>query len=80
MDFEKRKNSAFSKNEKICWRYHHFTHVYQKSWSYAILFLRYGTDGLVNFHFRQFFALLPPNNPENENFKKMKKMPEDIII
>ena len=28
---------------------------------------------VVNFHFRQFFALLPPNNPENENFKKMKK-------
>ena len=25
----------------ITWRFHHFTQVYQKSWSYAILFLRY---------------------------------------
>ena len=24
------------------WRYHHFTHVYQNSCSYALLFLRYG--------------------------------------
>ena len=30
------------KNEKICWRYHHFTHVYQKSQSYDVWFLRYG--------------------------------------
>ena len=22
----------------------------------------------------------PPNNPENENFEKMKKMPVDVII
>ena len=28
---------------KNTWRYHHFIQVYQKSWSYAILFLRYGT-------------------------------------
>ena len=31
-----------SKNEKKSWRYHHLTQVYQKSWSYAIMFLRYG--------------------------------------
>ena len=30
------------KNEKNTWRYHRFTQVYQKSWSYATLFLRYG--------------------------------------
>ena len=35
------KNQIFLKNEKT-WRYHHFTIVYQESWSYAILFLRYG--------------------------------------
>ena len=29
------------KNEKICWRYHHFTNVYQKSQSYDVWFLRY---------------------------------------
>ena len=30
------------KNVKNHWRYHHFTQVYQKSWSSAILFQRYG--------------------------------------
>ena len=30
------------KTETTPWRYHHFTQVYQKSRSYAILFLRYG--------------------------------------
>ena len=29
------------KKWKKAWRYHHFTQVSQKSWSYAILFLRY---------------------------------------
>ena len=33
----------FLKNEKNDLIYHHFTQVYQKSWSYAILFLWYGT-------------------------------------
>ena len=30
------------KKWKKTWIYHHFTQLYQKSWSYAILFLRYG--------------------------------------
>ena len=47
------------KNEKICWRYHHFTHVHQKSQSYDVRFLRYWV-GQTNFsHFRLYFALLP---------------------
>ena len=37
------------------------------------------TDRIFS-HFGPFFALLPPNNPENQNFEKMKKMPGDIII
>ena len=36
------KNENFKKNEKNAWRSHHFTEVYQKLWSYVILFLRYG--------------------------------------
>ena len=36
------------------------------------------------FHFGPYFALLPPYNPENQNFeklkKKTKKKPGDIII
>ena len=30
------------KNEKVCWRYHHFTHVHWKSQSYDKWFLQYG--------------------------------------
>ena len=32
------------KKWKNAWRYHHFTKVHQTSWSYAILFLRYGSQ------------------------------------
>ena len=35
------KNKNFEKLKKSTRRYHHFTMVYQKSWSYAILFMRY---------------------------------------
>ena len=39
MNFEKVEKSDFRKNEKNCWRYHHFTHVYQKRKSYEVQFL-----------------------------------------
>ena len=35
------KNQNFEKMKKNCWRYHHFTHVYQKPQSYEVQFLRY---------------------------------------
>ena len=38
------------------------------------------TDVIVTFHFGSFFALLHPNSPKNQNLKKMKKTPGDIII
>ena len=31
-------------------------------------------------HFGLLFAILPPNNPKNQNFEKLKKMPGGIII
>ena len=34
----------FWKNFTKIWRCHHFTHVYQKSWSYDTCFLRYGVQ------------------------------------
>ena len=37
------------------------------------------TDRIFS-HFGLFFALLPPDNVENQNFEKLKKMPKDIII
>ena len=50
------KNQNFWKMKKKTnkpWRYYRLTQVYQKSWSYATLFLRYG-------YFELFFSLLPP--------------------
>ena len=70
------------KNEKNVWRYHHFTQLYQKLWLGAILFLRYGAWPMLLLFFilGYFLPFYPSNSPKNENFKKMKKMPGDIII
>ena len=38
------------------------------------------TVAIVIFHFGPIFALLPLNSLKNQNFKKMKKAPRDIII
>ena len=37
--------------KKNTWKYHHFTQVYEKSWSYAILFLRYKVRDGCNCYF-----------------------------
>ena len=45
------KIKILKKWKKKSWRYYHFTQVHQKSWSYAILFLRYCTrqmDTVIN--------------------------------
>ena len=70
------------KKEKKPWRYHHFTQVYQKSWLYAIPFLRYGAwrMSLLFFILGYFLPFYPPYSPKNQNFKIMKKAPENIII
>ena len=49
--------------------------------NYDIWFLRYGARQAEFFAILHYF--LPfyyPNNPENQNFEKMKKTPGDIII
>ena len=76
------KNENWKKLKKSTWKYHHFTQVYEKSWSYAILFLRYGAwrMKLLLFMLGYFLPLYPHNSPKNEKFKKMKKMLRDIII
>ena len=74
------EKSKFWKNDKNAWRYYHFTLIYHKWWSYDVWFLRYGVRQTEFFLILDHvFAFLPPNNLENENFEKMKKMPEDII-
>ena len=73
-NFEKKK-------EKNTWRYYPFIHMYHKWKSCYVWFLRYGarrTDFFVILnHFLPFYS---PNNPKNQNFEKMKKLPGDIII
>ena len=69
------------KNVKNTRRYYPFTHVYHKSRSYGVWFLRYKVQRTEFFvilvHFLNFD---PPNNPKNQNFEKNKKNPEDNII
>ena len=76
------KKIKILKKWKNTWSYHHFTQLYQKPSSYAILFLRYGTCDRCNcFSFWTTFCPFSlPNNPKKQNFKKRKKTPEDIII
>ena len=69
------------KIEKNPWRYYHFTHLQHKWQEYDVWFLRYGVWK------REFFVILDcflpfysPMDPENQNFGKMKKRSEDIII
>ena len=75
------RKSKFWKNEKITWRYYHFTTVYHKWQSYDVWFLKCRVQQTEFFvildHFLHFY---PPNNPKNQNFEKMKKLPQDIII
>ena len=56
------------KNEKKCWRYNHFTQVYQK------LRLRQTEFFAILGHFVHFFV------PKNQIFEKMKKLSGDVII
>ena len=38
------------------------------------------TRDIIFYHFGLFFALLPPNKPENQNSEKMKNTPGEIMI
>ena len=61
--------------EKICRRYHHFTHAYQKSQSYDVRFLKYGVRQAEFFVILgHFLPFQPPENPENQNLKIEKNI------
>ena len=55
--------------------------MYQKPQSYDVCFLRHGVRQTEFFvildHFLPFY---PSKDPQNQNFEKMKKTPEDIIV
>ena len=74
------QKSKYWKNGKNDWRYH-FTQVYQKSWSYAILFLRYGA-WFMSFiiSILGYLPFSPPNSSKNQNLKKWKKALGDIVV
>ena len=57
------KNHNIKKIKKTLEIYNHFTQVYQKSWSYALLFLR----SLLFFILGYFLLIHPPNRPKNIN-------------
>ena len=51
-----------------------------KTHNYEVQFLRYGVRDRIFSHFGLFLPFYPPNNPENQNFEKMKKESGDDII
>ena len=64
-----------SMKKKITWRYRHFPQVYQKSWSYAILFLKYMVYDGWNCYFLFSAIFCPfdsPNSPK-KSFRTMEK-------
>ena len=54
-------------------------HVYNKQQSYDVWFLRYGVWQTEFLPFWTIFCNSIPLTPKNQNFKKMKKPPGDII-
>ena len=75
------QKSKFRKNGESVWRYHHFT-INQKSWSYTILFLRYGAwRNYCNYFsfWATFYPFTPLTTRKIKIKKTMKKKFEDII-
>ena len=74
----KTRKSQFWKNEKSCWRYHHFTHMYQNH-----NHMRYGSwdteSDRQKLSFWSIFCHFTYNNPKYQKFEKMKKASGDVI-
>ena len=72
------KNKILKKWKKNTHRYHHFTQMHQKSWSYAILFLR---CDICNCYF-SFWAIFCPFTPllTAPKIKIKKKMEKKLEI
>ena len=74
------KNQNFEKLKKNTSRYHHFTQVYQKSWSYAIPFLRYGAYFLFWAIFCHFTSQTAWKIKIKKKKKKKKRLGDIIIL
>ena len=84
MNFEKPEKSKFWRNgKKKCWRYHDFTHVYQKPQSYEVQFLRYRVKHVFFVILGHFLPFYPPRHLTTQKtkiLKKWKKATGDVII
>ena len=71
------ENQNLKKMKNNCWRYHHFTHVYQKPQSCEVRFLRYGvrqTIFVISDHFLPFYPLTTYKIKILKNKKKHLEM------
>ena len=74
VNFEKpEKNQNFKKFYKNCWRYHHFTHVYQKPQLYEVQFLKYEVRHIFLSFWANFYPLTPPQQPRKPKLWKNEK-------
>ena len=75
-----KKQQQQQKKKNTC-RYYHFTHLHYKWQSYDVWFLRYRArqTELLSF-WTVFCPFYPPKDLENQNFEKMRKTSEGIII
>ena len=70
------ENQNSEKNRKNIWTCHHFTHLYQKSWSYNLCFMRYRmwqTTFLSFWAIFCFYTLLMTQKIKTWEKKKKKK-------
>ena len=74
------KNQTWKKKKKTPWGYYNFAYVHHKWQSYDVWFPRYKMQRTELFVIDRFLPFYPPNNPENQNFEKMKTRPGDFII
>ena len=66
------KNEKMKKISGGIWRCHHFTHLYQKSQSYNVWFLRYKAWQRVFLSFWAIFCSFTPNRLKNQFIKNEK--------
>ena len=63
-----------------CWRYHHFTHVYQKPQSYEVRFLRYGVRQTEFFVILVYFLPFYPLTTQKIKILKKKKKKKTVYV
>ena len=74
------QNIKILKKWRKSWRCHYFSQVHQKSWSYAILFLKYGVWRITAiFNLGYFLSFYLPNSLKNQNLKQTNKKTRNII-